>query len=259
MSADAPGPEHPAYYEWVDAPERVAPPPPAPPPPATAWPPVGPPPPAAAPFPSPPLSPPLPPAPPFPPPPAAPPASAADDYARADPVLPRGEILPLIAAKWRRVVASQIDLFSLLLLPVVPFLVLRQIGVLGKSPDLGLAYGLLVLVNVWLLHPKGLSRRGARNGQTLGMQLMKVRIVRIDGLPVAYRSRSANETLGVLYAGLSLRLYRLIDDDWGLLLAPRKQEWFDRTGPTFAVRAEVRQLPAHLLLPPAPRAGTPPR
>lgn len=155
----------------------------------------------------------------------------------------------LIASRWRRVCASQVDFWSTF---VLGFAALSPV-LLTTPVTEGVMF--LLFLPLWVaasyfVSAVPLSRSGERNGQTLGMQLLQVRIVRADGHPIAYGWREPGRLADlVLYQLPSLRLYRLIDDDWGLLTNPDAQERLDATGPLFAVRADVRRLPG---LPPPP-------
>ena len=70
---------------------------------------------------------------------------------------------------------------------------------------IGILLAVLVVGIAYLLYaPLLMMRSGERNGQTLGKQLMNIRVVRVDGKPIDFGSAALREvvmkTLAVLFA-----------------------------------------------------------
>jgi uncharacterized RDD family membrane protein YckC len=88
-----------------------------------------------------------------------------------------------------------------------------------------------------LYAPLLMSRRGARNGQTLGKQALGIRVVRTDGQPVGF-------WLGVLRTVVAQQLltaitfyaYAVVDYLWPLR-DPQNQALHDKIASTWVVRA----------------------
>lgn len=114
---------------------------------------------------------------------------------------PGGPAAPL-AGWWARVGASIIDTLVIVVPLAVCFVVLFVVTGVGSEdfnsetddiPPIPRAFlvGLLVLFVIWfvvaLLYPgMTMSRKGGRNGQTLGKQLLGIRVLRDDGQPVSF-------------------------------------------------------------------------
>jgi len=112
-----------------------------------------------------------------------------------------GPAAPL-AGWWARVGASIIDTLVIVVPLAVCFVVLFVVTGVGSEdfnsetddiPPIPRAFlvGLLVLFVIWfvvaLLYLGGtMSRKGGRNGQTLGKQLLGIRVLRDDGQPVSF-------------------------------------------------------------------------
>lgn len=95
-----------------------------------------------------------------------------------------------------------------------------------------LAYlALLVFV---LYHPLMLRRRGAHNGQTLGKQVLGIRVVRADGGAVSGGAAASREILGVVLLGL-VPFYALVDAMM-VPFAERGRSIHDRIADTLVVR-----------------------
>lgn len=99
--------------------------------------------------------------------------------------------------------------------------------------------GLLwILVSV-LYAPLMLARGGEHNGQTLGKQLVGVRVVSKTGEPVSLRRAMPREVLGrTLLGAITLGLYSLIDSLWPLWDG-RRQALHDKIGGTYVFRADA--------------------
>jgi uncharacterized RDD family membrane protein YckC len=98
--------------------------------------------------------------------------------------------------------------------------------------------GLAIVLPLWLAYaPLMLMRRGERNGQTLGKQAMRIRVVRENGAEVSLGNGLLREVIGrqLLFA-FTYGLYGLIDYGWPLWDRPR-QCLHDKVGQTRVVLA----------------------
>ena len=91
----------------------------------------------------------------------------------------------------------------------------------GDSLAVNLGLGLMTLLCYLVYKGLLMARRGARNGQTLGMQLVSIRVVREDQQPVSWGTVLLRETLvkGVLFgyvAILTLFVATLLNYLWPL-------------------------------------------
>jgi uncharacterized RDD family membrane protein YckC len=116
-----------------------------------------------------------------------------------------------LADWWSRVAAYLIDTVILMLLAVVLFFVIWAAS--GEAGTAGIAAAIAwgatdLLVRGIVYSPLLLRRSGAHNGQTLGKQLVGIRVVREDGRPVGYRRALLREwvarTLIVQIGGVAL-------------------------------------------------------
>lgn len=144
-----------------------------------------------------------------------------------------------LARWWTRGGALAIDL---LITTAIELLLLMIVWALYGSPRWTLAHverivfevGLPVVV---LYAPLFLSRSGERNGQTIGKQVMGIRVIRQDGLPLSFATALVREGLGrQVPALLSSGLYVPVDYLWPLW-DPRNQALHDKIGRTFVVGA----------------------
>lgn len=91
-----------------------------------------------------------------------------------------------------------------------------------------------------LYAPLLLARDGARNGQTLGKQVMRIRVVRENGEPVTLGNAIMRETIGrQLIAAFTYGLYLLVDYAWPLWDGAR-QALHDKVAQTRVTRVEAR-------------------
>ncbi len=145
-----------------------------------------------------------------------------------------------MAGWWTRGGALAIDLLitgatELSLLLIVWALSGGPRWTLSHSETLIFEVGLPVAV---LYAPLLLSRRGARNGQTIGKQAMGIRVVREDALPLTFATALVREGLGrQVPALLSSGLYVPVDYLWPLWDA-RGQALHDKVGRTIVVSAD---------------------
>lgn len=112
----------------------------------------------------------------------------------------------------------------------------------------------LLLVAVY--SPLTMMRRGARNGQTLGKQILKIRVVRETGEAMTLSSGLVREVIGrMLPSLLTLGLYTPVDYLWPLWDRSR-QCLHDKIASTRVVRAGA-PLPEPTVLAPAPPPAPP--
>ncbi len=108
----------------------------------------------------------------------------------------------------------------------------------GKTGG-SLAFYAIVATVASLYAPLLMARRGARNGQTLGKQLVGIRVVRTDGAPVGFwlgvlRTVVAQQLL----IGLTFYLYAVVDYLWPLR-DPQNQALHDKIARTWVVRVTL--------------------
>jgi uncharacterized RDD family membrane protein YckC len=160
-----------------------------------------------------------------------------------------------LASRWRRFWAWLIDL---LVMVVIAGIVVGGI-VLAVGADDDLAIGLVWLgyvLIVLLYYPLTMRREGARNGQTFGKQLLGVRVVTAEGVPVTFWRAARRDVLGTTAINVvSGGLYSLIDYPFGLF-DKQRQCLHDKIGATFVFRAGAARDP---LDPSDPQPPTPPR
>ncbi len=99
-----------------------------------------------------------------------------------------------------------------------------------------LAFYAVVAAVASLYAPLLMARGGARNGQTLGKQLVGIRVVRTDGQPVGFwlgvlRTVVAQQLL----IGLTFYLYAVVDYLWPLR-DPQNQALHDKIARTWVLR-----------------------
>jgi len=137
----------------------------------------------------------------------------------------------VLGSRLRRLVAYIVDLFVLF----VPVYVLA--GAVGDDADW--AIGLLYILASIVYWPLLLARRGEHNGQTLGKQLLGVRVVSKDGDAVSLGRAMKRELLGRTVLGaVTFGLYSLIDSLW-CLWDGRRQTLHDKIGGTYVLRADA--------------------
>lgn len=169
-----------------------------------------------------------------------------------------------LASIWRRLWASLIDWSILIVIIVIGALIVASLTRDESTGSvLSVVFGLLVAA---LYAPLLLSRTGERNGQTLGKQLLRVRVVTREGGPVSFGRGCRREILGVLIPDtVTFRLYSLVDSPWALVDG-RRQALHDKIGATYVVRADrppagplpVFALPSVQPPPPPPPPAPPP-
>lgn len=153
-----------------------------------------------------------------------------------------GQVTYELAAYSTRVWAFLIDL-----LPFVVLGLLIAIGVsIGEGStdsdearELTRTLALALGIPLTLLYaPLLLIRRGARNGQTLGKQAMRIRVVRESGEPVTLGNALMREVVGrQLLIAFTYGLYAVIDYAWPLWDRSR-QALHDKVAQTRVVLAE---------------------
>jgi len=155
--------------------------------------------------------------------------------ARAD--RPEPAVDPRLASRWRRFWALLVDTLAVMLGGFV-----ASVAAAAATDDedvIGAVFLLVWLALVLLYYPLLMRRRGRRNGQTLGKQLLGVRVVTREGTPVTFGRSFRRDVLGTtVLSFLSSGLYTLADYPVGLF-TDRRQTLHDRIGATFVFRADV--------------------
>jgi uncharacterized RDD family membrane protein YckC len=136
---------------------------------------------------------------------AAPAAYAGPQPGGYAPAVPAGFPLPY-AGWWSRVGAYLLDLLILL---IPAFVAGFTIGLLATDAgDLGVQLlasvaGLLISFGYYAFT---MSRQGERNGQSIGMQAVGIRVIRVDRQPVTVGLVLVRQTLvqGILFGWLSI-------------------------------------------------------
>jgi uncharacterized RDD family membrane protein YckC len=116
---------------------------------------------------------------------------------------------------------------------------LPLLGTFGPLEFLGVA-GFVSLIWTMLYFPLTMARDGARNGQTLGKQICRIRVVRQDGLPVGVGTAVVRELIfrwlliGLL-GSFVLAIPALFDALWPLW-DRQKQTLHDKGAGTLVVK-----------------------
>jgi uncharacterized RDD family membrane protein YckC len=150
-----------------------------------------------------------------------------------------------IAARWRRAVAVLVDVA---LAAAMLFGCLLTVAFFAYDPDadeetLGAVVGIVGFV-LWfgllvLYYGALLSRSGPENGQTLGKQAMKVRVVTASGRPVGFGRAVVRDVLATYVPfAVTVGLYTLLDCAFGLFDG-RRQALHDKLCKTYVVPADV--------------------
>ncbi|HWF52800.1 MAG TPA: RDD family protein [Solirubrobacteraceae bacterium] len=158
---------------------------------------------------------------------------------RAAPARPRAGPARPLAGWWTRGGALAIDLSITVSIELALLLIVWAVN---GSPRWTLAHAERIIFEVGLpaavlYAPLLLGRSGARNGQTVGKQVMGIRVIRQDGLPMTFATALVREGLGrQVPALLSSGLYVPVDYLWPLW-DRRNQSLHDKVGRTFVVAA----------------------
>ena len=111
----------------------------------------------------------------------------------------------------------------------------------------GVAYLVYLLISFalygLLYAPLLMAREGERNGQTLGKQALKIRVVRVDGQPMNYATGALREWVArtlvfQLAAAFVLGIATLLDYLWPLW-DERNQALHDKLASTVVMRSDT--------------------
>lgn len=93
---------------------------------------------------------------------------------------------------------------------------------------------------VWLLYaPLMLARHGEHNGQTLGKQLVNVRVVQPPAPELSFGQACLREIVGRFLPNLfTLGIYSIVDSVW-CLVDDNRQTLHDKIASTYVVRADL--------------------
>jgi uncharacterized RDD family membrane protein YckC len=158
----------------------------------------------------------------------------------ADALQRRGPVTYELATWGVRAVAFLIDLAVFVAIAVViSFGIVVTEGDTAEARRLAEQLGVTILLPLWLLYAPLLMIRGeGRNGQTLGKQAMRIRVVRENGAPVTLGNAMLRETLGrQLIAAFTYGFYFVVDSAWPLWDRSR-QCLHDKVAQTRVVRLE---------------------
>jgi uncharacterized RDD family membrane protein YckC len=107
-------------------------------------------------------------------------------------------------------------------------------GAGGRSTDL-LAYATAIPLGI-LYAPLLMARAGARNGQTLGKQIVGIRVVRTDGAPVTFWTGFVRTVIAQqLLIAVTFYVYAVVDYLWPLR-DPQNQALHDKIAKTWVLR-----------------------
>ncbi len=136
------------------------------------------------------------------------------------------------AGWWSRVAAQLVDAIIVSIIP----LILYFVALSSSDTAAGLVIGLGSLVVGMIYYAFTIGRSGENNGQTLGKQLLNIRIVRETGEPMTAGTAILRETLvkgilmGICFIVTILNYLAPLWDD-------RNQAWHDKIIHTMVVQA----------------------
>ena len=135
------------------------------------------------------------------------------------------------AGWWSRVAAQILDWIIVSIIPIVLFFIVFSNNDVGPY----LLSGLILLVGA-VYYALTIGRSGENNGQTIGMQVVGIRIVRETGEPMTAGTAILRETLikGILMAiCFIVTILNYLAPLWD----DRNQAWHDKIGNTLVVEA----------------------
>jgi uncharacterized RDD family membrane protein YckC len=164
-----------------------------------------------------------------------------------------------LADWWTRVGAFLLDQLILGGVGVAALLAARLVGD-DPSDDSGRALVYAILLPIAFLYaPLLMARSGPRNGQTIGKQLVGIRVVRVDGAPVSFGTGILRTVIGQqLPAAITFYAYALVDYLWPLRDA-QNQALHDKLAKTWVLRMAASEPPRSAWPPPqSPSQPQPP-
>jgi uncharacterized RDD family membrane protein YckC len=183
--------------------------------------------------------------------PAPPPsASAAELYGRPG---PRDVPARQFADWWTRAGAFLLDQLVIagivMVAVVVALLVVDDPG--SRASEI-VAYAVAIPLG-FLYAPLLMARGGARNGQTLGKQVVGIRVVCTDGAPIAFWTGFLRTVVAQqLLIAITFYVYAVVDYLWPLR-DPQNQALHDKIAKTWVVRTSpTAEAPPAVTAPPVP-------
>jgi uncharacterized RDD family membrane protein YckC len=179
------------------------------------------------------------------------PLPRATSGARPAPAAPRTATGQALAGWWTRAAAFVLDILFLISVGFVAAIIALLIA---GSSDEATAELVVYAIGIPLslaYAPLLMARSGKANGQTLGKQLMSIRVVRTDGTPVTLWNAVVRQVIGQqLLLGLTAYVYGLLDYLWPLR-DPSNQCLHDKLAQTWVIQTDAAA-------PPPPEASPPP-
>lgn len=163
--------------------------------------------------------------------------------------------MQVLAPQGKRAIAALIDGAILTIIYLV-FVVAFGVGLGGDGG--AIVIGLLILVTIAFLNPALMMRQG-NLGQTIGKQVMEIRVIRADGRPVTFGTAVMRELVGrVLLSYVTCGIYGIVDlVVW--LTNDKRRAVHDNIGGTYVVFQQYGPEVAGLLHAPMQPYGYPPQ
>jgi uncharacterized RDD family membrane protein YckC len=137
-----------------------------------------------------------------------------------------------LADWWTRAGAFLLDQ---VLIAGVAFTAARIAGDTGDDTSRIVFYAIAIPLGFFYA-PLLMARSGARNGQTIGKQIVGIRVMRIDGKPVTFGTGVMRTVVGQqLLIAVTLYLYAFVDYLWPLR-DPQNQALHDKIAKTLVLR-----------------------
>ena len=112
------------------------------------------------------------------------------------------------------------------------------LGLFGDVTGIIIYYALAIVATI-AYYAITMSREGERNGQTIGKQILEIRVVHESGTPMTAGRAILRDVVGKYLLGfLTCYIYSLLDYLWPLWDG-RKQALHDKIGSSFVLRADA--------------------
>lgn len=112
------------------------------------------------------------------------------------------------------------------------------LGLFGDVTGIIIYYAIAIVATI-AYYAITMSREGERNGQTIGKQILEIRVVHESGTPMTPGRAILRDVVGKYLLGfVTCYIYSLLDYLWPLWDA-RKQALHDKIGSSFVLRAEA--------------------